>query len=325
MCVRPYKTTIQKGFDRVQQEIPCGFCWACLKNKQNDLIGRGLAELSVCHSAWFVTLTYDDRKVTDPSQTWLIHKKDFQNFLKQLRAPSKKRNSRGHKLKYLAAGEYGPHKGRTHFHAVLLWQNAPPQPTVYWNGKPALFAWPWGHVDIEHGVNEKNMRYVAKYLTKSRKQKTDKKVTPNVSDEWVTYSKKPILGSEFIITKASRQAAMQVMPTNLNYLPPGADGRNRYTFYGAAEEMYFDTLFELWPDGINARCNETIYNARLRWQKIKARKAWHLVPHDEQRKILQDEIRLSEPEELTTWQKMAKGYERYDRMAAYLERLKNET
>lgn len=260
MCVSPNFIHIGKGPGFERLEVPCQKCWACRKNKQNDLIGRAMAEMAYADDTVFLTLTYDDRKLEDPSQTRVIWRRDFQNFLKLYR-------KRVGKIRYVVAGEYGTKKGRVHFHAILFtYGHCPCVPLKMRFWWPEL--WPWGHLWAET-ANIKTIKYVAKYLTKSRLDKT--------GSEWVSYSRFPILGSEFVIRTGLRAASAKVFPRDFNYFPPGYNGRPRlkFTFYGRAQELLLDTIFEHWPEAHAVPKTEWMENAMRRYRRIKAERYWN--------------------------------------------------
>lgn len=308
MCVKPTWVWWAVGPSHERVAIPCGGCWACLKNKTDDLVGRMLCEYSTSDWGRFYTLTYDDRKASR-EQTQVINKRDWQNFMKRLRKG-------GHKARYLTAGEYGTRKGRAHFHTILTgFGNALPV-SEYWNGKDALSYWPWGHVDIKN-VNENTIRYVAKYLTKSKDAKAKNSAAPHA--EWVTYSKKPLLGADFILQKAARQAEMKVFPQTFNYSPPGGADR-AYSFYGKAQILFYDYLFALWPEAHSAPKTKWAENAYKRWIRVKQREAWDQLPTKSRDEILGEEFRRVHPEredpEQTVAARMQRRYAEIDRFIA---------
>lgn len=304
MCIKPNTIFLPRGNGYEKTLVPCRHCWACRKNKVDDLIGRMLCESSTASWSNFYTLTYDDRKIVSPKQIQTIVKRDFQNFIKSVRFA-------GHDVRYMAAGEFGTRKGRSHFHVILCGKGNTLPVSKYWNGKNALEHWPWGHVDIEE-CNENTIRYVAKYLTKGKAHYVEQSAAPH--DEWVTYSKKPLLGADFIFLKAERQAEMKVFPQTMNYSPPGARNNARYTFYGKAQFLYYDFLHAMWPEMHKAPKSEWAENAYLRWVKWRQKKAWDELALAEKEAILMDSFQtksMAEPEESVA-SKMKREYDRID-------------
>lgn len=313
MCVKP-TVVYRSGATLEKKKVACRRCWACMKNKTNDLVGRMLCEASTALWTCALTLTYDDKKLVDPSQTKLIHKKDFQDFVRALRDSD-------HKCRYVVAGEYGERKSRTHFHAVMFGYGKPfdvPNKTE----KVYLDQWRWGYTYADWTVDERAMRYVAKYLTKHLLEKK----SDAHSLEWVSYSKKPLLGFEFIAKKALRQAEMRVFPQTFNYVPPGAKYGERYSFYGKAQEVYLDVLMDAWPGAAEAKKSEWGENAFRRWKEKKKEEAWDRMTTAEQEEAIMERFPdIDDKPDLTPAQRLRKGWEDYDRKFEFRElmRLKN--
>lgn len=274
MCVRPNYILVTKFEYPERMEVPCRECWACRVNRQNDLIGRGMAERAYADGGVFLTLTYDDKKLHEASQKSVIHKEDFQNFMKLWRKWVGT-------TRYIAAGEYGSKKGRVHFHAVLFTKGycpVYPYKERFWDDQ----IWPWGHMWAEP-VTMKTIRYVAKYLTKQEE---------TGSDEWVTYSRFPLLGYDFCVETAWRAVQKQVFPTDFNYWPPGYSGKPKlkFSFYGKAQEVILDTIFDLWPEARDLPKTEWMEKAVQRYDKLKHRKAWEGLPAGQQSVYFDEEF-----------------------------------
>lgn len=89
--------------------IPCGGCFGCRMQYAENWAIRLEGEAMMHERASFVTLTYSPENVP-----WYgLDLGDLQRFLKRLR----KRSGR---LRYFAAGEYGPSTNRPHFHVALF-------------------------------------------------------------------------------------------------------------------------------------------------------------------------------------------------------------
>jgi len=289
MCINQ-QTVIPLGRSETQQvKVPCRYCWACLQNKENELAGKALLELQTAPSAWFITLTYDDRALNrihgDTSRASKIHISDFQKFIKRLR-------KHGYNCRYIASAEQGTSfTKRTHFHAIIYWLGIPPQITTYWNGKPFLTTpqnvplWPYGHVDIDRDVNVRNIRYVTKYTTKYRRQCRDIKMKlrhPDNLNHWVTYSKKPVLGAAGIIDHAISVASHGVWPQNRNFFPAGLKKNHRYQYSGAAEYLFVTTLMQACPTLDTEKVPEGFKGAVRRKLHIDATVRWSLASTKEQ-------------------------------------------
>lgn len=93
-------------------DVPCGYCLECKLAKSKNMATRAMCE-AMCHkSNCFVTLTYNDKNL--PKNKELV-KRDMQLFFKRL---IKKYPNQG--IRRLYCGEYGPRKGRPHYHAIIF-------------------------------------------------------------------------------------------------------------------------------------------------------------------------------------------------------------
>lgn len=272
MCVKPVTVPVM-GTARLETvEVPCRHCWACRKNRVDDLIGRCLCQAAV--SDWSASLCCTYGRGHGPERTELICKEDVQRLFKRLRRA-------GHKFRYLVAGEYGSKKGRSHFHIILMGQGVPPvMPDVraekqhwdFWSedGKPIGFVY-------RDDVDRATIRYVAKYLLDDPKKE---------KAAWLSYSKKPLMGFEFIVADAVLHAAQKVVPRDFRYVPPGGDERVRYQYYGKARSVFLAALTEAWPEWLEKPKTELMENAVLRWTKERQNERWaEIVVEDQWKEI----------------------------------------
>lgn len=95
---------------KVMMHVPCGKCAFCLKKAIDAWCLRLAHEMEVSSSAFFLTLTYDEKHVPEGGN---LSKRDLQLFIKRLR----KRNKG---IRYFAVGEYGTQFERPHYHLVLF-------------------------------------------------------------------------------------------------------------------------------------------------------------------------------------------------------------
>lgn len=105
----------------IMSEVPCGKCAFCMTNRRSDWMFRIHHEMrDSVMPGWFMTLTYDQRKVPRLKDgTLTLRFKHVQKYLKKVRFA-------GYKAKYVCVGEYGSETDRPHFH-MLLWTTAPPE------------------------------------------------------------------------------------------------------------------------------------------------------------------------------------------------------
>lgn len=120
-CISPL--TFRKG--SVIQTVPCGKCNFCLQNRRNDWTFRIEQEHREASSAWFITLTYDEKhQPTLDNRYGTLKKKDFQDFMKRLRKFDQQQygtqQSTRSPIKYYAVGEYGENTFRPHYHAIVF-------------------------------------------------------------------------------------------------------------------------------------------------------------------------------------------------------------
>lgn len=124
-CIAPI--TLKSGIT-----VNCGRCHACRINYTSSWTLRLLYELG--NPEWnyngvFLTLTYDDEHLPQDNG---LHKKELQQFWKNLRQNLYDEFGYTYKIKYYACGEYGdkekkyfspgaskPH-GRPHYHAIVF-------------------------------------------------------------------------------------------------------------------------------------------------------------------------------------------------------------
>lgn len=107
--------------------LPCGNCIACRREKRQDYTILQCCEASLYDPSenWFLTLTYDDEKLLDPSCTssgagipaYSLHKDDLQHFMELLRHRLK---SLGYPCRVFGCGEYGEQFERPHYHLSLF-------------------------------------------------------------------------------------------------------------------------------------------------------------------------------------------------------------
>lgn len=162
--------------------VPCGKCYACLHNKQQDWIIRMQNELKMCSQAVFITLTYSDSCLHFTSQNHpTLHKPDLVAFLKRLRAYLPQRS-----VRFFACGEYGTHTLRPHYHAILFFRGSvdiklEEYCLKCWNNGFCYFG----------SVTPESMAYVAKYVFKGSRFYED------CEKPFLNMSRRPGLGSDY--------------------------------------------------------------------------------------------------------------------------------
>lgn len=102
--------------------LPCGTCLGCRTDKATDWARRAEHEASQWQHNCFLTLTYSDERLPTHGQ---LEPQELTRFIKRLRRAADRAHpalvrDRSHSLRYLAAGEYGEHTGRPHYHLLLF-------------------------------------------------------------------------------------------------------------------------------------------------------------------------------------------------------------
>lgn len=126
MCVSPIilknKGLLKEtGRNRYTVPVPCGRCPECTKAKINSWLFRLDKELEISINPLFITLTYEEDKLTWTNQgEKTLVKNDVQLFLKRLRKAYEKNHPNAPKLKYYLCGEYGTLTKRPHYHLILF-------------------------------------------------------------------------------------------------------------------------------------------------------------------------------------------------------------
>lgn len=103
--------------------VPCGKCIGCRLDYSRNWADRMMLEFDHTKKAIFVTLTYNEDNVphlfdeydNDIGRT--LRKKDFQDFMKRLRS---RKRFEDKEIRFYAAGEYGTHTRRPHYHAIIF-------------------------------------------------------------------------------------------------------------------------------------------------------------------------------------------------------------
>lgn len=180
-CLNPvrkrfFNTIAQKHFD---VNCPCGKCFHCRMSHVNEWVTRLTLESQIHKYVYFVTLTYDSKKLHFQDENWsvylnnynkqiqltplVLNKKHLQNYFKRLR----------HKIsfRYFACGEYGHKYGRPHYHLILYVDSSFVDDSIR---SFITSCWEFGKVDINNlstngtlGNNSgQAFSYVCKYMLK---------------------------------------------------------------------------------------------------------------------------------------------------------------
>lgn len=164
------------------RNVPCGKCYGCLINKQEDWVNRMLQEVKGSPSSYFITLTYEDDKIPCNCYGLTLKKKDLQDFMKRLR------KHYGKSLRFFACGEYGSRTIRPHYHACIFLSDLISLEAF---DEVVHKAWTLGWTSTS-SISQSRMAYCAKYIVKGAKY-------PEHSQKpFVLMSRRPGIGAVYL-------------------------------------------------------------------------------------------------------------------------------
>ncbi len=184
-----------EGYHDLPVTIPCGQCIGCRLERSRQWAIRCVHEAQLHDENCFITLTYNEASL--PPGGSLI-KKDFQDFMKRLRAAHT-----GRRIRYFHCGEYGELNTRPHYHACVfgfafedkqLWQVREDIPLYI--SKKLQSLWTLGFSTIGD-VTFESAAYVARYITKKITGKTAPDHYQDRLPEYVTMSRRPGIAAEW--------------------------------------------------------------------------------------------------------------------------------
>mgnify|MGYP000281553576 CR=1 FL=1 len=243
--------------------VPCGRCLDCRYSYRNDLVGRCCAEMDTSDGVMCLTLTYSDDY---PERAAMLTPRDITLWLKRLRKAGVRD---GFTVRYLGAGEFGPAKGRCHWHFNLFFKGNVPE-IPYDTPKFIWEFWPYGFTYATR-PDVKTLAYAAKYVQKSSSK--------SLQVTCARYSKRPGLGHDFFAELADRYAKEGLSPQTFLYSVPGvrlADGSARkFLLRGKSREHFIDRYLETWGNLYPGRetpaseLMEKYYDARIAAEPVR--------------------------------------------------------
>lgn len=195
-CITPIKIKNPNptDFNDMRINVPCGKCPNCIKRRVYQWVFRLKQEQIVADSSAFLTLTYDDNHLPRaPDGMPILHKPDYQKFIKLLRMRMKRDKNLTPNLKalkYYLVGEYGAKTKRPHYHAIMF--NIPYE---YLNNLVLQEMWSKGYVDVGT-VSDGSIAYVAGYCEKKLYMQRDFKrkeftaCSKGLGVDWVSPNRK---------------------------------------------------------------------------------------------------------------------------------------
>lgn len=149
--------------------VQCGKCPLCIHSHRMNWLMRCEQESlkSLLPNHWFITLTYNEKKVPRKRGVRTLYKRHPQLFFKRLRKA-------GFKIKYILVGEYGSETERPHYH-MLCWTDA--------SFESIDKAWSYGMVHYREMARQ-TILYTLKYVLNPRQGDNQQK-----QREYAVYSK----------------------------------------------------------------------------------------------------------------------------------------
>lgn len=244
MCITP-RTVFQRieGHFR-PYVVACRNCWQCRQNRIWDWVGRSIAENETATKTLFVTLTYGNTNrygevLTDRARS--LHYEDVQKWLKRIR--------KKHVVRYIVTGEYGPLKGRAHWHALLFFYGPAPDVKLdfdYWGNRDFNSDPFWKDGKTRYAKFEPaRAKYVCKYMLKAGDGNDS-------LERKAMLSKKPPLGHEYFMRRAEQHVRQGLPIRDLTYhFPEVTWGKKNpkprtYVLQGVSGENFISHYIETW-------------------------------------------------------------------------------
>lgn len=258
MCISPNK--LSDG-----SLVACRKCWQCLEHRVDAWVGRCIAESKTSIGSTFITLTYgrDENGNKSHARAAILTYSDVQKYFKQLR-------KRGFPARYIAVGEYGSEKGRSHWHIIVFWQKHIPEVMLdygrnSWHpekrSEPVEVVipqfqrfnepcWPHGFSQwdpVQPGNEKGSIRYACKYINK------------DFGDEnWqgkFAMSKRPPMGAEYFNIRAQRFVDERISPQDAYYqFPDDARRKNgdiiRFKLSNKSLELFCAAFIAKWKEQV---------------------------------------------------------------------------
>ncbi|WNK15125.1 MAG: replication initiator protein [Microvirus sp.] len=262
-------------------QLPCGKCLGCLTDRAQDWAHRAMHEASQHEHNIFVTLTYNEESLPRDEQ---LEPEELQRFLKRLRrATARKRKTETairstppHRLRYIAAGEYGERGGRPHYHLLLFnitFTDFHEVGTGLYESPTLSRIWPYGHNRCGV-VTEASAAYTAQYTLKKQSEIF---VTPDgvvKTKPFMRMSLKPLIGSQwlekyrndlqhgYLVTTQGKTRIPRTYRTKLATLEPELHNKIRQSLDNYREAAPHDQDLEA-AERIHKRRKELTENRKL--------------------------------------------------------------
>lgn len=189
-CLRPISVKYKDflGYDRYI-DAPCGKCFHCRKNRQNDWSVRLFEESKDWLFIDFVTFTYNDKSLPvnceldyatgELRKLSTLRMSDLSGAFKRFRTRYERQFGEKIEMRYFFCGEYGSlGSQRPHYHALIFYNCDPRRLNILYSDWEEKYGYTCvKNVGNSRADKQKVSIYVSKYLTKtffcSRQQDID--------------------------------------------------------------------------------------------------------------------------------------------------------
>lgn len=180
MCLTPVTIKRRYGYHFYENNVPCGTCLECNKDKQNEYMIRSIEEQRKRGSMVFFTLTYSpealpmadefeideetgEMSVTGETQT--LHRADVRKW-KLSYEQYYRRKGTPLDYSFLICGEYGPKTLRPHYHGLIFGLSKEVVNDIMYRWKQQFGFVVFKFIPSVMSDVEKVSRYCAKYICK---------------------------------------------------------------------------------------------------------------------------------------------------------------
>lgn len=180
MCLSPVTIKRYIATRPYLNNVPCGKCLECVKDKQNEYIIRSIEEFRKRPMMTFFTLTYapetlpmngfevidEETGEISQSEVQTLRRSDVSKWLKLFKQKYAKRGT-PLDFSYMIKGEYGPKTQRPHYHGLIFGLDDDKINELMWRWKTEFGFVCFKKIPSLMSDVEKVTRYCAKYMLKN--------------------------------------------------------------------------------------------------------------------------------------------------------------
>lgn len=282
--------------------LPCGQCGECRMQYARDWANRCLLEMQDHDQTWFLTLTYDDDhlpktytadkatgEALSPAAT--LVPRDLQLFLKRLRFFQV-----GDTIRFFAAGEYGEHTFRPHYHLIIFGLHCQVEENggnslgdKYYTSPNIERCWTKGYHSIAP-ASWRTCAYVARYILKKQTGEQGQRYYSdlNIEPPFTRMSRKPGIGMRYF---EQHPECMQYLKLSCG----DVDGAKSFPPPSAFRRRFKD-MDPVSADWYSIERASAAENADEIRQKLLTDKDIYDILQDKERRALQIQARLPRPD-----------------------------